>query len=207
MSKFNFNEGNQNREDLEMESQDNQNIQDNQNTEDLKMESQDNQNIQEKEGLEIDSQDNQNIQDNQEKKGLEIEFSRLIETAENCVSKTQKAIQETLQEIATVQNSIDKPQLECIRNGVLDFDLLGEDIKRIHQQIELDEEAKVLGSYLVILKDIEFNVKVETYLQKQNKTFKQSVQAKVSGFEHIPPDVVNELEANEEVKLFFKLES
>ncbi|MGB6301368.1 MAG: hypothetical protein WBF90_35025 [Rivularia sp. (in: cyanobacteria)] len=152
------------------------------------------------------NQDNQENQENQEKESLENKFFNLLLTAENLVPQIQKAIQETLQDIEITQNKIDKSQLECIRNEVLDFDLLEEDIKRIHQQIELDEEAKVLGSYLVILKDIEFNVKVETYLQKQNKTFKQSVQAKVSGFEHIPPDVVNELEANEEVKLFFRAE-
>lgn len=182
-----------------MKSQENKNIQDNQNR-DLEINYQDNQNNQEKEYLKSD------YQDNHKKEDLKMKFSRLIETAENLVSyasQTLEAIKKTVQDTEITQNPRNKSQLECIRNGVLDFDLLGEDIKRIREQIEFDEEAKILGSYIVILKDIEFKVKFEVYLQKQNKTFMQSVEAKVSNFEHLPSEVVNKLETNKEVKLFF----
>lgn len=195
MSKFT---SNQNREDLEIKSQENQNIQDNLDR-DLEIDYQDNQNNQEKECLKSD------YQDNHKKEDLKIKFSRLIETAENLVSyasQTLEAIKKTVQDTEITQNPRNKSQLECIRNGVLDFDLLGEDIKRIREQIEFDEEAKILGSYIVILKDIEFKVKFEVYLQKQNKTFMQSVEAKVSNFEHLPSEVVNKLETNKEVKFF-----
>lgn len=195
MSKFT---SNQNREDLEIKSQENQNIQDNQDR-DLEIDYQDSQNNQEKECLKSD------YQDNHKKEDLKMKFSRFIETAENILSsasQTLKAIKKTVQDTEITQNPRNKSQLECIRNGVLDFDLLEEDMKRIREQIELDQEAKILGSYIVILKDIEFKVKFEIYLQKQNKTFMQSVEAKVSNFEHLPSEVVNKLETNKVVKLF-----
>jgi|GEM_PF-4026912 hypothetical protein len=138
---------------------------------------------------------------NQDKEDLGAKFGRLFKTAKNAALKVEGAIEEALQDIETIQESADATQLKCISNGVFDFDLVERDIQQINKQVEVDR-ATTLGSYLIIkLEGSGFLVDIETYVQRQGKTFRKLVKTEISRFKHLPSDVADELKSSGEVRL------
>lgn len=94
--------------------------------------------------------------------------------------------------------------LVSVKNMVLDFNLVEEDVKQIHKRLERDG-SRVLGSYL-ILNDKQDTMEIQSYKQSGDKTFITSTKTKVSRANNLPPDVHTELQEKGSVKLFLKFE-
>jgi secreted Zn-dependent insulinase-like peptidase len=95
-------------------------------------------------------------------------------------------------------------KFSSIQRGNLDFDLLEVDIKKIQIKIELDGYS-VLGSHLII-DDRQKLIEIKTYSQKGEKSFVDTVTAKVKGVTNIPSDILDELKSKGRVELSLKFD-
>lgn len=129
-----------------------------------------------------------------QEENLVFKFNRLVNTIKKIPQKILKAIQE---------NDIDS-SFNSIKGETFDFDLVEDDIKNIHKKIEEDEDS-VLESRLVIDKKKEL-IEIKTYSQKGEKSFVNTVTAKIKHMINIPPDILEELETEGRVELKLKLD-
>jgi hypothetical protein len=128
---------------------------------------------------------------NQER--IEAKFSRLFNSIAELPSRIAEAFQEGMSEDI---------QLSCVRDGLLDFNLVEEDIAQIQKLLKARGDS-IIGSHL-ILDDRKELLEIRTYVEREGKTFSVYVDAEVRRVTNIPEDVLEELEKEEKVELHFK---
>ena len=131
--------------------------------------------------------------ENQE--GLKAKFDRLSKTFASIPNKFSEAIQEGLQE--------DYRQLICMQQGVLDFDLIEQDITEMHNSLKKNGDT-VLASRIVIDNKKDF-VEILTYVKREGKTFSVSAKSDVKRVTNIPSNILEELKNKGRVELTIKL--
>ena len=130
-----------------------------------------------------------------EQENLADKFGELFNTVKNAGEKIAQAFQE---------NVVDIDTFNSIQRETLNFDLLEEDIKNIHRRIE-KEGSSVLGSRLILDNKQEL-MEIKTYSQKGEKSFVNTVSAKVKRVTNPPPEIVAEMKAKGRVELSLKFD-
>ncbi|MCT7948181.1 hypothetical protein NG798_00045 [Ancylothrix sp. C2] len=130
-----------------------------------------------------------------EEENLGFKFNRLVNTLKKIRSKILEAFQD---------NDSDISSFNSIKGEILDFDLLEDDIKNIYKKNGEDGNS-VLGSRLVIDKNKDL-IEIEIYSQKGEKSFVNTVTAKIKRVINIPPDILAELKTEGRVELSLKLD-
>jgi dynactin complex subunit len=131
------------------------------------------------------------------KKGnLQDTWGNLVNKVANLPSRLVDAVEEGFQE-ATEQAS----NLRCAKSGLLDFDLIEEDVKQIHRNLEM-KGGRVLKSH-VILDDKLDRIEIQTYTEKGDKTYRTINSAKVQEIINAPDEVLAELNRQKRVELAF----
>ena len=102
------------------------------------------------------------------------------------------------------QNAIAESNLICVKNGTVNFDLIEEDVRRIHRELE-KKGIRVLGSH-VILDDQRNFMEIQTYTEREGKTYQRINSAKVQELRNVPDDVLDELNKKKRVELSFTLD-
>ncbi|MBD2184764.1 hypothetical protein H6S82_09370 [Planktothrix sp. FACHB-1355] len=128
-----------------------------------------------------------------ESESLGHKFWKIFDTVKNAGEKISQALQENVADIDTFNS---------IQRETLNFDLLEEDIKGIHRRIEQDGYS-VLGSRL-ILDDKQELIEIKTYSQKGEKSFVNTVSAKVKRVINIPANILDEMKSKGRVELSLK---
>ncbi|XWK87892.1 MAG: hypothetical protein U7127_27525 [Phormidium sp.] len=126
---------------------------------------------------------------------LADKFGRLLNTVKGAGEKLAQALEE---------ENIDFDTFNSIHRETLNFDLLEEDIKNIHNRIEQNGYS-VLGSRL-ILDDKKELIEIKIYSQKGEKSFVNTVSAKVKRGKNIPPDILDEIKSKGRVELNLKFD-
>jgi len=129
----------------------------------------------------------------QDDKNLADRLGRLFNTGKKAIEKISQAWEE---------NVVDIDTFNSIQRETLNFDLLDEDIKAIHREIEQDGYF-VLGSRLV-LDDRQELMEIKTYSQKGEKSFVNTVSAKVKRLINIPANILDEIKSKGRVELSLK---
>lgn len=108
--------------------------------------------------------------------------------------------------IKEINEEFDKNQfhLTCLKNATMDFNFVEADIIRIHQNLEM-ENRRVLGSHL-ILDDRHNLMEIQTYTEKEGKTYRIVNSAQVQKLKNVPDEVQHELNKNKRVELSFTLD-
>ncbi len=114
-------------------------------------------------------------------------LDRLRRTIIGIPSKISEAAQEGLQQEA-IQ---DYQRLTCVEKGLLDFNLIDQDIEEIHRNLKKSGDT-VLGSR-VIIDDGEDYIEILTYVKRDEKTFSVSVKSTVKRVTNIPSDILEEM--------------
>lgn len=127
-------------------------------------------------------------------KSFQNKLGKVLETT----SKGLKRIQEAVE-----QHRDNSSGLVCLKDGVLDYELIEEDVKQIHKNIQTEGD-KVLGSHL-ILDDKSDTMEIRTYTEKNGETFLSQVQVTVKTITNIPEDIFEELNKNGLVELSLKI--
>ncbi|WP_066380064.1 MULTISPECIES: hypothetical protein [unclassified Anabaena] len=103
-----------------------------------------------------------------------------------------------------VEEGLKEPSnLLCVQEGLLNFELIEEDVRRI--QIDMKARGdKVLGSHLILDNEHD-SMEIRTYIERGDKTFVITVDAEVKRVTNIPPDVLDELKQKGRVELSLKI--
>lgn len=133
------------------------------------------------------------------KENLQDTWGNLVNKVANLPNRLLDAVDEGFQE-ATEQAS----NLRCAKNALLDFDLIEEDVKRIHRNLEMKGD-RVLKSH-VILDDKLDQIEIQTYTEKGDKTYRTTSSAKVQEIINAPDEVLAELKRQKRVELAFTLD-
>jgi hypothetical protein len=93
--------------------------------------------------------------------------------------------------------------LICVQNGLLDFDLIEDDVRQIHRNLKA-RGNKVLGSHLIL--DDELNLmEIRTYTERGDKTFLITVDAEVRRVINVPRNILNEFTRRGRIEISLKL--
>lgn len=122
------------------------------------------------------------------------QFSKLFKCITDIPQKLSDAVQEELSEVE---------ELSCIQAGLLDFNLIEEDIRVLHRKFRLRGDT-VLGSTLV-LNDIKEFMEIRTYVNRGEKTFMRKTHAQVQRVTNIPADVLREIQQRGVVELHIEV--
>ena len=122
-------------------------------------------------------------------------FGEIFNTVKNAREKISQALQE---------NVVDIDTLNSIHRETLNFALLEEDIENIHTRIE-QEGYSVLGSRL-ILDDKKELIEIKTYSKKGEKSFANTVSAKVKRVKNIPTDILDEIKTKGRAEISVKFD-
>ena len=125
---------------------------------------------------------------------LQDKFSKLFNNIASIPKQLADAVEEGSKETFS---------LVCVKNGLLDFELIKEDVKQIHEAMKSSGDI-VLGSHLIL--DYERNfMEIRTYTERGDKTFVITVDAEVKQVTNLPSDISEELEKEGRVELNLKL--
>ncbi|MGD1713046.1 hypothetical protein [Dapis sp. BLCC M172] len=130
-----------------------------------------------------------------EEDNLAEKFYKLLNTLKNAEEKISQAVQE---------NVLDTDTFNSIEEEVLNFDLLEKDIEKIQTRIEQDEYS-VLGSSLILDNEKDL-IEIKTYSQKGEKSFVNTVSAKVKQVTNIPADILEEIKIKGRVEISLKFD-
>ncbi len=130
-----------------------------------------------------------------EEENIPDKIDKLLKTLKNAEEKISQAVQE---------NVLDTDTLNSIEEEVLNFDLLEQDIEKIHTIIQQDGYS-VLGSRLVLDNEKDL-MEIKTYSQKGEKSFVNTVSAKVKKVSNIPADILDEIESKGRVEISVKFD-
>ncbi|MDJ0615166.1 MAG: hypothetical protein QNJ63_00105 [Calothrix sp. MO_192.B10] len=128
-----------------------------------------------------------------DQENLDQKLGRLFGNMTGFAKKVTDAVQEGLSE---------SPNLVCVQNGILNFDLIEQDIKRIHKVLRARGDV-ILGSHLT-LDDKQDFMEITTYTERKDRTFSTSVETEVRRVTNIPEDVLDELKTKGRVELHLK---
>ena len=132
------------------------------------------------------------------KKGesLHDKWSTLVAKVTDFPQKLADAIEEGTQEaLAETSN------LSCLKKGVLNFDLVEDDVMQIHQRLR-NQGNQVLGSRL-ILDDQSNLMEIQTYTKKGGRNYRTVNSVKVEKLENFPDEILDELEEKKRVEWSF----
>ncbi|MTJ52758.1 hypothetical protein FJR38_08835 [Anabaena sp. UHCC 0253] len=122
------------------------------------------------------------------------ELKKIGETVEKSSHKIKDAVEKLFHKTSN---------LLCVQDGLLDFDLIEKDVKRIHTDMKATGD-EVLGSHLILDNEHNF-MEIRTYTQKDDKTFVNTVKVEVKEVTNIPSEVKNELEEKGRVEIILEL--
>lgn len=128
---------------------------------------------------------------------LQDKFDKLYNTITSIPKRLADAVDEGLKE--GLQKA---PNLVCIHEGVLNFKLIEEDVRRIQEDLKARGDT-VLGSHL-ILDDKQDFMEIRTYIEKGDKTFVIKVPAEVKRVTNIPSNVADKLQQKGRIELSLK---
>ncbi|MFB2897729.1 hypothetical protein ACE1CI_32830 [Aerosakkonemataceae cyanobacterium BLCC-F50] len=124
---------------------------------------------------------------------LKDKFGKLFDTITSIPKKFSDAVEEGLREPS---------DLACVKNGLLDFDLIKDDVRKIHRNLKA-KGNKVLASHLIL--DDEHNLmEIQIYTERDGKTFLIKVDAEVERLTNVPDDVLDELKKEGWIELSLK---
>ena len=123
------------------------------------------------------------------------QLDKLLNTVKNEWEKISQAVQE---------NVLDTDTFNSIEKEALNFDLLEEDIEKIQTRIQQDGYS-VLGSRLILDNEKDL-MEIKTYSQKGEKSFVNTVSAKVKKVSNIPADILDEIESKGRVEISVKFD-
>jgi hypothetical protein len=121
---------------------------------------------------------------------LQNKFGKIVTTFTGISKKMAEAFEEGMREPSN---------LICVRKGLLDFDLIENDIREIHRNLEAKGD-KVLGSQL-ILDDKRNFMEIRTYTERDDKTFVITVDAEVKELINFRSDILEKLQKEGRVEL------
>jgi hypothetical protein len=125
---------------------------------------------------------------------LQDKFGKLFNTVSSIPKKITDAVEEGLREPSN---------LICVQNGLLDFDLIEDDVRQIHRNLKA-RGNKVLGSHLIL--DDELNLmEIRTYTERGDKTFLITVDAEVRRVINVPRNILNEFTRRGRIEISLKL--
>ena len=125
---------------------------------------------------------------------LQDKFGKLFNTVSSISKKITDAVEEGLREPSN---------LICVQNGLLDFDLIEDDVRQIHRNLKA-RGNKVLGSHLIL--DDELNLmEIRTYTERGDKTFLITVDAEVRRVINVPRNILNEFTRRGRIEISLKL--
>ncbi|XZF60951.1 MAG: hypothetical protein ACSI46_17950 [Gloeotrichia echinulata DVL01] len=125
---------------------------------------------------------------------LQNKFGKLFNTITSIPKQLAEAVEEGLKEPSN---------LVCIQEGLLNFERIEEDVKRIQGDLRARGD-KVLGSHLILDHQDDL-MEIRTYTERGDKTFVITVDAEVKLVTNIPADIVEELQQKGRVELNLKL--
>ncbi|WYM01901.1 MAG: hypothetical protein HEQ19_22685 [Gloeotrichia echinulata CP02] len=125
-------------------------------------------------------------------------FVKLLNTIIRMIARSCK------QRAEAVEKGLKEPSnLVCIQEGLLNFERIEEDVKRIQGDLRARGD-KVLGSHLILDHQDDL-MEIRTYTERGDKTFVITVDAEVKLVTNIPADIVEELQQKGRVELNLKL--
>ena len=125
---------------------------------------------------------------------LQSKFGKLFINITSIPNKLADAVEEGLQE---------QSNLVSLEEGILDFELIEEDVRRIQRDMKARGD-KFLGSN-VILDDVKNFVEIRTYVERGDKKFVITVDAEVKRVTNLPSDILDELKEKGRVELNLKV--
>ena len=125
---------------------------------------------------------------------LQSKFGKLFNNITSIPNKLADAVEEGLQE---------QSNLVSLEEGILDFELIEEDVRRIQRDMKARGD-KFLGSN-VILDDVKNFVEIRTYVERGDKKFVITVDAEVKRVTNLPSDILDELKEKGRVELNLKV--
>jgi hypothetical protein len=129
---------------------------------------------------------------------LQDKFGKLYDKITSLPKRLADAVEEGLKE------GLGQPSnLVCVQEGVLDFERIDEDARRIQEDMKARGD-RVLGSHL-ILDDKQDFMEIRTYIERNDEIFVIPVKAEVKRVTNIPSDVLTELQQQGRVELSLKL--
>ncbi|MEI3652625.1 MAG: hypothetical protein V6D39_22195 [Dolichospermum lemmermannii FEM_B0920] len=126
-------------------------------------------------------------------KSLEDKFSKLFNNIASISKQLSDAVEEGLKETFS---------LVCVKNGLLDFELIEEDVKQIHETMK-SRGDKILRSHLILDDELDL-MEIRTYTKRGDKTFVNTIDAKVKRVTNIPSEILEELQKEGRVELSLK---
>lgn len=126
-------------------------------------------------------------------KSLEDKFSKLFNNIASISKQLSDAVEEGLKETFS---------LVCVKNGLLDFELIEEDVKQIHEAMK-SRGDKILRSHLILDNELDL-MEIRTYTERGDKTFVNTIDAKVKRVTNIPSEILEELQKEGRVELSLK---
>ncbi|MFM5888685.1 MAG: hypothetical protein ACKPFD_03120 [Dolichospermum sp.] len=124
---------------------------------------------------------------------LQDKFGKLFNNLTSIPKKLADAVEEGLKET---------PNLLCVQDGVLNFELIEEDVRRIQRDMKARGD-KVLGSQLILDDELDL-MEIRTYTERGDKTFVNTIDAKVKRVTNIPSEIFEELQKKGRVELSLK---
>ena len=121
---------------------------------------------------------------------LKYKFSKLFNNIASIPKQLSNAIQKGLKETFS---------LVCVKNGLLDFELIEEDVKQIHEAMK-SRGDKILRSHLILDNELDL-MEIRTYTERGDKTFVNTIDAKVKRVTNIPSEILEELQKEGRVEL------
>jgi hypothetical protein len=132
--------------------------------------------------------------DKQEKESLKNKFFKVVDSIEKGSKKIKDAFEE---------NMGDSSALLCVKDGLLDFDLIEKDVQQIHENLEIEGD-RIIGSHLILDDENDF-MQIKTYSERDGETFVNEVKVNVKKIDNIPENVFKELKQNGRVELNLKI--
>ncbi|MBC1218736.1 hypothetical protein GNF10_30560 [Nostoc sp. UCD121] len=125
---------------------------------------------------------------------LQDKFGKLFNNMTSIPKKLADAVEEGLKEPSN---------LVCVQEGLLNFDLIEEDARRIQGDLKARGD-RVLGSNLILDYERKF-MEIRTYIERGDKNFVIIVDAEVKRATNTPSDILHELKEKGRVELSLKL--
>ncbi|MEB3883436.1 hypothetical protein [Lyngbya sp. CCY1209] len=122
------------------------------------------------------------------------QFQRFLNNIKNIHEQISQAIQ-------------GYPKIETwasLEKKTLNFDLLEDDLKKIHRILKKDG-ASILGTRL-ILDDKKNLIEIKIYSQKGAKNYVDTTRAEIDRLKNIPPDIMEEIKRKGRVELNLKFD-
>jgi len=126
--------------------------------------------------------------------GLQDKLANFFGTIERSSRKISEAIKENTEELFN---------LNCVKDEILDFNLVESDLEEIHKTLEI-EEKNVLGSHLILVEN-EDKMELQIYTQKDGKVNRTTITHQVKRVINAPDYILDELKKKGRVEINLKI--